>query len=349
MGSFVTGGAFVRSLTIMTSVPVFAIALQGSALAQPAPSPSPSVAPSAAPMAPMPGASAQPSAQPQGPTEPKSAVPNPAPPPNKMNYLPTIDIIPQSTFATGTDFTQGQPAHNGVTKIGGKITQAILSNLSASYQHGYIDETIGNSGFPINGYVSDPTDDFRLNYTASKALSAAVGYFYRHRTCCPASNDPTNLQPITVHEAYLELGYAFPAIQALNGAQFSLNGRATQTLAHHPAPRSVLLANPQIHGDEGNRIWPTGGASLVVPIDKKNGFNVFGTYSYAKDYFDYQPIAFWYNIVDYGFTRVVNPVLSFTFDTTNLTQHRQGYPFPNFNAIHRTKFVLSADIHLSAK
>jgi len=297
---------------------------------------------------PAPSSSAEPVIQPQQPSQEKSGVPNPQQRPT-VSRIPTIDIIPQTTFATNGDYTQGQPVANGVAKIGGKITEAILNNLSVSYQHGYIDETIGNPGFQLNGLVNDPTDDFRLNYTANKAFSGALGYFYRHRTCCKASNDPTNLQPITVHEAYLELNYAFPAIASLGGAQFALTGRATQTLAHHPTPLSVLVANPQIKGDEGNRIWPTAGASLVVPVDPKNGFSVFGTYSYAKDYFDYQPIAFWYNIVDFGFTRVVNPVLSFTFDASNLTQHKQGYPFAGFNTIHRAKFVLSADIHIAPK
>jgi len=279
---------------------------------------------------------------------PKTGVPEPTEHKAGTNYIPTIDIVPQSTFATGTDYTPGQPVPDGTVRVGGKITETIIGNLSASYQHGYIVETVGNPGFPINGFVDDPIDDFRLNYGVSKSFTTALGYFYRHRSCCPAANNPTNLQPLMVHEAYLELNYAFPAIASLGGAQFSVSGRATQTLSHHPTPQSVLAANPQIRRDEGNRLWPTAGASLSVPVDPKNGFNVFGSYAYAKDYFDYQPIAFWYNIVDYGFTKTVNPALSFTLDTSNLTQHKQGYPFAGFNAIHRTKVVLSADIHIAA-
>lgn len=270
----------------------------------------------------------------------------PAGEPSRVNYTPVIDITPQTTFATGGDYTPGQPVPQGLIRIGGKITEAITKNLSASYQHGYINEAIGNPGFQLNGFVDDPIDDFRLNYAATKQLSAALGYFYRHRTCCKASNDPTNLQPITVHEGYLQMSYAFAAIPGLGGSQLSLSGRITRTLSHKPTPASVLAANPQIRGDEGNKYWPTAGALVTVPVDPKSGLTAFGSYAYAKDYFDFQPIAFWYNIIDYGFTRTVSPALSFTLGASNLTQHKQGYPFAGFNTIHRTRVVLSADIHL---
>ncbi|MBD5657385.1 MAG: hypothetical protein IAI50_19715 [Candidatus Eremiobacteraeota bacterium] len=322
---------------ICSSLALFLLAAT-TAMAQTAPtaSPMPNPADTSAPNSPGTGT---------GPA-PRSAVPVPIVH-QGANYVPTIDIIGQSTFATGGDYTS--PGVSGITKVGGKITETIFGNLNFSYQHGYIDETIGSHPYPTAGSfnVNDPTDDWQLNYAVNKSVSASLGYFYRHRTCCPAANDPTNIQPITVHQAFLEVDYALPAIAALNDATLSLNARYTKALAHHPTPESVLLANPQISGDEGDAGHPTGGGTLTVPIDKKNGFSVFGNYTYAYDYFDYQPIAFWYNIVDYGFTRVVNPYLSFTLDSSNLTQHKnQDYPFLAPNTIHRTKFVLSADVRL---
>ena len=258
-----------------------------------------------------------------------------------MSYLPTIDIIPQSSFATGGDYTQGQPAPEGTIRTGGKITQPLLRNLSLSYQHGYIVEEVGTFGANTQSiFVDDPIDDFRLNYSATKSLSAAIGFFYRHRTCCPsATNDAGG---VSVHESYLELDYAFPAIAALGGTQFAITGRATRTGAHKPA----TSFNSTTGADEGNRIWPTAGASVSVPVDPKAGFTAFGSYTFAKDYFNFTPIAFWYNIIDFGFTKTINKNLSFNLDTSNLTQHNQGFPFTFPNAIHRTKVVLTADIHI---
>ena len=296
-----------------------------AATASPAPEPSASAAPLTAPKATT-----------NGPAD-KATKAAPAP----MSYLPTIDIVPQSTFATGGDYTPGQPVPEGTVRTGGKITQPLLSNLNLSYQHGYIVEEVGTHGANTQSiFVDDPIDDFRLNYSATKSLSAAVGFFYRHRTCCPsATNDAGG---VSVHESYLELDYSFPAIAALGGTQLSITGRATRTGAHKPA----TSFNSTTGGDEGDRIWPTAGASVSIPVDPKAGFTAFGSYTFAKDYFNFTPIAFWYNIIDFGFTKTISPNLSFNLDTSNLTQHNQGFPFTFPNAIHRTKVVLTADIHI---
>lgn len=328
---------FARLLGIAVALPLLGVAASGVASAQA--SPAPSTAASTAPNLPS-STTSGPTAAPSTNDKAGSKSAGHA----GMSYLPTIDIIPQSSFATGGDYTPGMPTPQGTVRTGGKISQPLLSNLSASYQHGYIVEAVGTHGANTQSiFVDDPIDDFRLNYSASKSLAAALGYFYRHRTCCPsATNDAGG---VSVHETYLELSYAFPAIAALGGTQFGITGRATHTVAHKPATPFNSLTG----GDEGNRVWPTGGASVSIPVDPKAGFTVFGNYTFAKDYFNFTPIAFWYNIIDYGFTKNVNPYLSFNLDTTNLTQHKQGFPFEGSNTIHRTKVVLTADIHIALK
>ncbi len=349
------GPAIVLAVLVVSGAPSFAGAsATPSSSPDAVPTAAVSASPAAAPSGPQangtPPAGATPTASPAGGGgEPaaKAAVPEPAAHRGGTNYVPTIDLVPQSTFATGGDYTG--PGVGGIAKLGGKITETIFGPLNFSYQHGYIDETIGSHPYPTagSGNVNDPTDDLRLSGAVSKALNVSLGYFYRHRTCCLASNDPANVQPIAVHDAFLELDYAFPAIAALNGTTFAINVRGTKALAHKPTPASVLAANPQIAKDEGDAFHPSGGATVSVPIDKRYGLSAFGNYSYAYDYFDYQPIAFWYNIIDFGFTKTVSPNLSFTFDSSNLTQHEnQDYPFLAPNTIHRAKFVLSADIRV---
>ena len=136
-------------------------ALVGAQSDQPANGSAPSPAPSAIPSA-APGIIQK--------SAPKTGVPVPTQHVGRTNYIPSIDIVPQSSFATGGDYTPGQPVTDGITRLGGKITETLFGNLSAAYQHGYIDETIGNPGFPINGFVDDPIDNFSLNYGISKPL-----------------------------------------------------------------------------------------------------------------------------------------------------------------------------------
>ncbi|MBD5657023.1 MAG: hypothetical protein IAI50_17875 [Candidatus Eremiobacteraeota bacterium] len=336
---FASISQFVGALFVANAIVSGGLLHASDALADPSPSPS-----SAATGLPDSAATSSPVLQ--NPNS-KSGVPVTIPAHRaRTDYTPSIDVIPQSTFATGADYTQGEPDVQGSIKIGGKISESLIGNLNFSYQHGYIDETVGNAPNPGNYLVNDPTDDFRLNYPATKSCSVAIGYFYRHRTCCPAAGQNGNAQPITVHDAYAEADYAFPAIAALNGATFSITARGTKALAHKPAPAAYLAANTNIGPDEGDKFLPSGGVTLSVPVDKKNGFSVFGTYSYVYDYFDYEAIPWFYNIVDYGFTRVVSPTFSFTVDSTNLHEHLEGNPFPGLNVIHRAKVVLSADLRL---
>jgi hypothetical protein len=83
-----------------------------------------------------------------------------------------------------------------------------------------------------------------------------------------------------------------------------------------------------------------------VPVDKKHGFNVYGTYLYTAEYFDNQPIPFWYNAAIVGLGKSFGKVVTLNGDLVNVTQHAQGYPFPDSGTIHVNKFVLTLDVRV---
>ncbi|HEV3157449.1 MAG TPA: hypothetical protein VGZ00_08915 [Candidatus Baltobacteraceae bacterium] len=258
---------------------------------------------------------------------------------------PTLDIIPQASWVTGAD-VQNTPGGPGITdgtlRLNLKVTEPITKRLSFAYAHGNIDETLGAAPTYPNVLVEDLTDDFSLSYTLTKRLNLSAGYFYRHRVCCPAAAAPGNAQPLQVHFVHVAAGYAFAPIPVV-GTTVSLSAGVNQAVAHKTTPLNIQQEDGL--PDEGDKATPNGAVTLTQPIGRpSSGFSAFGTYTYAADYFDSQPIAFWYNIVDYGLNKVVNKNLSFNADFSNLVQHRQGYPFPDANVIHRAKLVITADI-----
>jgi len=264
-----------------------------------------------------------------------------------VDYTPSIDIIGQSSSTTSSDARSYNGAYfdAATMRVGGKIDENISRHLDASYQHGYVDHTLGRAPNPTTAVVDDIFDDYRLNLNSNKRLNFALGYYYRHRQCCPGDNSAGNLTPSKERQAYLEANYIFPKIRFLNGGVIALNARDSLEIHHVSATAATLAANPQL-SDNGTRTMPSGGASLTIPVNRKAGVSVFTSYSYQFDYFDYSPIVWWYNVVDFGFTKKFNKNFSMRFDNNNLVQHKQGYPFQGENALHRAKFVLSADLHL---
>lgn len=296
------------------------------------------------------GQSAPPSAPPPAAPAP-ATVPAPATaasPAPKMNYIPTLDAIVRSAWATGGDDLpfRGAPFASGTTRLGGKITFPVARSIAVSYSHDYLDYMLGNSITPGNNFVDDGVDTAQITYTGKQHFAVDAGYFYRHRFCCPSAGDPTNPQPNTWHRAFLDLTdgvtlftVPFPAVLS---ATITLN----QTLRHHPAPAFVAAANPQIPADKGNLFYPTASVTLSLPFDRKHGATLYGTWAYTAEYFDYQLIPFWYNLLNVGFSKTAGKYVTFNADLFNITQYKSGYPFTDGNTIHVNKLVLTMDVRI---
>lgn len=260
----------------------------------------------------------------------------------------SIDVIPQETWSTGGDTPSipGYPRVNGNSKIGKKFSYLIGSRLTINAQQSYIDQNIGRWTGPNGesegpGTVHDLIEDYYLVYPMNN-LQLRAGFDYRHRVCCPSAT--SGVAPQAWHEYYLEGDYRFGPITSL-GNIFTLGLRASY-MPHH-ATAAYLASLPPGLKDEGSRMKYSGFFTATYPISRKAQLAAFATYAYDSDYFENSPIEFLYNEIDVGMTKVVNPNLSITAMTSNLTQFKQGYPFPFPNAIHRAKTVVSLDYHFN--
>jgi hypothetical protein len=260
----------------------------------------------------------------------------------------TIDVTPQETWATGTDTPgiPGYPRVDGNLKVGKKLSYRIGPRLSVNVQQSYIDESIGRwtapNGKPEGpGTVHDLVEDYYFAYPVH-SLQLRAGFDYRHRVCCPAAT--SGAAPQAWHEYYLEGDYGFGPRTSF-GSAFTLGLRASY-MPHHASPAYLASLPPGVK-DEGSRMKYSGFLNVTCPISRRHQLAAFATYAYDSDYFENSPIEFFYNDIDFGLTKVVNPHFSVTVKASNLTQFKQGYPFAYPNAIHRAQVLLLLDYHLT--
>lgn len=281
------------------------------------------------------------------------STPNPAP--AEPLAPPTVDLQFLLTHAAGGDETSqaGNPRIDGTVRAQGSVTQRIGKHLSFSFDHldgGSLETTVGRniapSGAPIiNGSVHDVVNQFRVDGSA-KQVTAELGYFYRYRTCCPGTTDPTNLAPADWHETYLTLGYETLPIGALHGT--TLSYAITGHLVPHHVTQAFLATLPSGFSDRNHTETGISQAlGLTTPIDIRRTLTVGGSFGWgAMDYFDNAPFPFYYTNVNLTARKVVNRFLSFTALLNNLTQRNQGYPFASPQGIHRVFYTLAADIKI---
>ncbi len=290
------------------------------------------------------------------------------------NYIPTIDIYPTATFASGEDAYASNPNGgalpfvNGDVKFNGVFSEPLLNHLAFQFEYDRasgIDNTIGNIGtntlgptnvgLPgnyahsiIGGTSNDLVTEYRLAYSQPE-VGVILGHYYRYRTCCPNTADSHNLSPADWHATYLQLGLTTPAFKALNGMTLGATVRGTYNLHHtSPAFRAFEAANGLSDKNGRPQFGVNYGVNTNVPIN--SGLSLFASYSFgAFDFFDNSAHPFYYDISDFGLSKKINKYLSFNADINNLSQqHLENLvPFTYPNSIHRIYLATSLDIHLA--
>ncbi len=279
------------------------------------------------------------------------------------SYIPTIDIFPTATFATGEDAFVAPGADlgfvNGDVKFNGVFSQPLLNHLAFQYEYDRaagIDTTIGSIGFTPGGEripggtSNDLINEFRLAYSQPQ-VGVILGHYYRYRVCCPNVGDNSatgTLTPADWHATYLQLGLTSPKIAAVNGATIGVTARETYNLHHNsPAYQEFEAANGLQDKNGVARFGLNYGVNANIPIN--SGFSLFGSFSTgAFDFFDNQANPYYYDISDFGFSKRINRFLSFNADINNLVQvHLENNnPFVYPNTIHRVYLAGALDIHL---
>lgn len=259
--------------------------------------------------------------------------------------LPVIDLLPQSTFASGGDALRGSnslPPVNGDVRVPFSVSDQLSGRTSFVWSHGNIDQTIGRvtditGAYAYPGTIHDTTDDFSLGYQFGAPLSLHAGYYERHN---PGGDE-------NAYAAYLEADTSFGP--SLNGGKlltYSLRG--SQTLAHRTdAGELAALPASGTARDGGNLLTYSTTLGAHYKVDRSRyGLTVFADASILNDYFDDTPFAWYYTATDYGFNKRFTRDVAYEVDVCNLTQYKQGYPFVFPNALHRAKIILSADIRV---
>ncbi len=298
-----------------------------------------------------------------------------------FSHLPTIDLYPTVSWATGNDEygspggpdplnNYGPPFGNiaspsagnasgglrsGVLDVNAVVTIPLISHLSFQYEHDRaagIDTTIGRVTNAANQYIypassNDIVDAFRLNY-GFKGFGVSLATQYRFRHDNVATNDPTNLTPAAWHQQSATVNYATPGIAALNGLTIGVYGTYVRN-KHHVTAAGLAAEEAAGFSDSDGKIR-TGfnyGPNFNLPIS--HGFAIYGSETFGPlDFFDNAPVPFYYDQVDLGIYKHFNKVLSLTADLNNLTQqNRGGWPFVYPNTIHRIFFDVALDIHLA--
>lgn len=234
---------------------------------------------------------------------------------------PTIEILPQSTFATGADergAPGGLPFTHGDVRVPFKLTLPAGKHLQFVWQQKNIDETLGRVTTPSGAYTypgayHDVAEDVGAGYKTGDVTWNA-GYFERHRVCCPFDK---------VRERLAYVGGEDDFGPSSGGKSlFVFKFRLLRSLEH---PDLFYRTSLQAR----------------VPL-RKHAF-VLAQAGIDSDYFDRQPIPLYYNYVNVGIEKDFSPNVSYKMLVENLTQRNQGYPFAAPNAIHRAKIVLQAD------
>lgn len=269
---------------------------------------------------------------------------------------PVLDLIPTLSSSIGGDeFSPIEPPGNPFVRsdvrLSYRLTQPIAPRVAFSYFHNaaIADNTLGRAVTRSGTFVypqsaRDALDDFGFTYGARQGYARA-GYAYEHRICCPAAGDPTTLAPAAWHAYYVE-GQVHTVPLPWRQLTFSFTERAT--LVPHHVTAAYLRTLPSGYSDSNRDeygLTQTLGASLNVAPRTQ----AFGTFTWGATYFfDNTPFPYQSDTFDYGLQRPIDRTTTLRAEINQQTQRPQGFPFPAPNALHRTKFVLSADVRVGA-
>ena len=261
----------------------------------------------------------------------------------------TIVASPQFAWGIGGDnqVPPGEPATDGVTRLGGSITQHV-GNWSIGGTRSYIDFTLGRitnaaGQFVYPGFIDDAIDDIHTAYSFKK-VSITLGWHDRYRICCPAAHD----NPVPINEQYWYIqadGGVGPETKFGHIVNLSLNDAEVihKGLPFYPNP---VPGQPDIPG-EGNKNLLTFTGQIIVPVDKKQTLGVWGLYANNFEYYYAYAHPTFYNNVTYGITKNFPANISYTAYVLNYYQHNEGYPFIFPNTVNLCIIGMTVNLGLT--
>ncbi len=278
---------------------------------------------------------------------------------DKVDYTPSIDIIPTATFAVGNDEKalpgQGNnPIQTGDVKFNFVFTQPLAKHINFQFEQdrssGY-DVTIGSAivnGQTITpGSINDIVNEFRLGYSL-KNVGVTLGENYRYRECCPNAAQNGNDTPTDWHGTYLEVNLVSNPIKALNGTTFKLTAHQNYQLEHNSLAYQQQEAADGLPVNGNTARFPFWyGGNVSVPIN--SGVTLYAFYGNgAFDFFNNTASPYYYDLADFGLVKTVNKYITFIASINSLSQQHleRDNPFPLPNALHRAYLATALRIHL---
>jgi hypothetical protein len=285
---------------------------------------------------------------------PPAASPTLAPSPAPVSYRPVIDLIPSAVWSSGGDeFSPIEPAGDpfvrGDVRLSYRVAENLTRRVSFVYFHNatIADNTLGRVVSRTGAFIypqsaRDILDDFAFMYALEHGYVRA-GYDYEHRVCCPGASDPTNLTPAAWHAVYVEGQVHTPPIGPAH-LVLSFTERASR-VPHHVTSAYLAALPPGFTDSNRTEYGLTQTVGATADVAPK--LQAFGTLMWGATYFfDNAPFPYQMDTFDYGLQRPINRFTTLRAEVNQQTQREQGYPFPAPNALHRARFMLSADFRL---
>ena len=262
--------------------------------------------------------------------------------------LPTLNLVLKSFVDTGSDqiTSPGAPNINGTARYGGSVVVPLngrFKHLSLNYDHDnavHTEARVTSGGaYSYPGDRYDQIDRWFLGYNLGPALSFDLGYYYKHRVCCPAASDPTNTRPSSEHAAYLttaaNLGpkrYGVSLINASVTGWRSINHQFGPVTAGYSNQGDLYLYSSQIR--------------MQTSIDRNGVLQPYVGASISNDYYNNRPVPYYFHSVKMGVQSRLSSRVSLSADLSNLSEFNEGYPYTFPNTIHYTLLTLQATIHI---
>lgn len=262
-----------------------------------------------------------------------------------------IDITPAYYADQNPDVAKQSQVH--LFRIDFDVLQPLSRTFTLFYSHRNTDH--GNNRFYVGstpvypGPTIDQKDTVGLTYTGIRNVPLQISHQYRHRECCPATTDPTNLTPRSWNKYFLSAGYNFGPVTAL-GRMLSYS--ITYGMGPHLTTPAELKQNAKAGlTDAGARGYVYQQTFTVrVPLERRGRTSAFVTYfNPAVDWYDTAAEPAYLTAFSWGLTNRINRFVTVNATVNQLLAHKQGYPVATPQAARSNEIVLSATFRLSSR
>lgn len=258
------------------------------------------------------------------------------PPP--VSASPNLQV-PQVTFtvddtleaSSGAPYGKGPNYVTDDIRFPFSVTEGFGNGFSVFFSQQNIDfaATGTYNAKNVFGYslgTRDIKDSYGLRYGGFPNLVLSAGTVYRHRVCCPSSDDPTNNLPQYYHGVFAGADYRFGPSSGLGSKWFTLSAQWVH-VEHQPT--AFFLNTPSARNNSpvlGAVPNYNFGFNAVIPVDPKHGISLLGSETLGSDYYNDYPYPAYAWFTQYGFQKRVNRNVSLQAFMSNVVYHRNGYP-----------------------